>query len=78
MISVMFNKYQAIVDVLEEILEQPQNWDNANLTRASNLLQYFNSLIFCFFMCLFNKILNHLSVLYSFLFWSRKGAKRLL
>ena len=38
-IEVFFNKYGTLLDVLEEIVENPQTWDDATLSQASGLLQ---------------------------------------
>ena len=66
-IGVIFEKYEPLVNALEEIEDMPQSWDDATVTQASGLLQYLNSFLFCFLLCLFNKILQHSSILYSIL-----------
>ena len=66
-IGVIFEQYEPLVNVLEEIEDKPQSWDDATVTQASGLLQYLNSFLFCFLLCLFNKILQHSTILYSIL-----------
>ena len=66
-ISVLFEKYQCLFDVLESIVENPQGFDDVTLTQTSGLLQYLNSFLFCFLMILFNKILQQSAILYMVL-----------
>ena len=66
-ICVISGKYEALVDVLEGIVQNSQRWDDATLTQASGLLQYLNSFLLCFLVTLFNKILGQSSILYDVL-----------
>ena len=66
-ISVIFNKYLSLIEVLEEITENPSSWDDATISQATGLLQYLNSFVFCFFTGLFNKILERSAILYNVL-----------
>ena len=66
-ISVIFNKYLSLIEVLEEITENPSSWDDATISQATGLLQYLNSFVFCFFTGLFNKILEQSAILYNVL-----------
>ena len=66
-ISVISEKYEMLIDVLEGIVGNSQHWDDATLTQASGLLQYLNSFLFCFLVSVFGKILGQSSVLYDVL-----------
>ena len=66
-VKVIFEKFDILFDALEEITDNPKIWDDAALTQASGLLQYLNSFVFCFFICLFHKILEQSSILYMIL-----------
>ena len=46
-ISVIFNNYQTLLDVLENLVENPSNWDNATLTQQVAFCNI--SIVFCFF-----------------------------
>ena len=61
-ISVIFNKYNSLLLVLESIVDNPQSWDDGSLTQASGLLQYLNSFLFCFLVFVFNKISEQSSI----------------
>ena len=66
-VRVIADKYEILIDVLEGIVNDSQHWDDATLTQASGLLQYFNSFLFCFLVFVFGKILSQSSVLYDVL-----------
>ena len=66
-VKVIFEKFDILFDALEEITDNPKIWDDAALTQASGLLQYLNSFVFCFFICLFHKIFEQSSILYMIL-----------
>ena len=66
-ISVIFHKYQALLDILEDLVENTSGWDDATLSQASGLLQYLNSFLFCFLTGIFNKILEQSTILYKVL-----------
>ena len=66
-IGVIFEKYEMLLTALEEIVKKPQSWDDATLTQARGLLQHLNSFLFCFLLCLFNKVLEQSFILYSIL-----------
>ena len=66
-ISVLFKNYQLLIDVLEKLVDQPTGWDDATLNQASGLLQYLNSFLFCFLVCLFHDILEQSAILFAIL-----------
>ena len=66
-IGVIFQKYEPLVNALEEIEEKPHSWDDSTVMQASGLLQYLNSFLFCFLLHLFNNILQQSSILYGIL-----------
>ena len=65
-ISVIDEKYSELIDVLEEMVENPRSWDDTSLSQGSGLPQYLDSFLCCFFLGLFNNILQQSSVLYMF------------
>ena len=66
-IRVIFNKYKTLLDVLEEMVENPGNLDDATISQASGLLSYLNSFLFCFLISVFNNILEMSSIVYMIL-----------
>ena len=66
-ISVIFNKYNPLLLVLESIVDNPQSWDDGSLTQASSLLQYLNSFLFCFLVFVFNKIFEQSPIFFHVL-----------
>jgi len=66
-ISVIFNKYNSLLLVLESIVDNPQSWDDGSLTQASDLLQYLNSFLFGFLVFVFNKIFEQSSIVFNML-----------
>ena len=66
-ISVFFTKYHTLLNLLENIVNNPQSWDDGSLTQASGLLQYLNSFLFCFLIFVFHKIFEQSSILYNML-----------
>ena len=66
-ISVIFHKYQALLDILEDLVENTSGWDDSTLSQASSLLQYLNSFLFYFLTGIFNKILDQSTILYKVL-----------
>ena len=64
---VIFHKYQALLDILEDLVENTSGWDDATLSQASGLLQYLNSFLFCFLTGIFNKILEQTTIRYKVL-----------
>ena len=66
-VIVIVNKYEILTDVLEEIVNNSQHWDDSTLARARGLLQYLYSFLFYFLVLIFGKILGQLSVLYDVL-----------
>lgn len=63
----IFDKYQALLDILENLVENTSGWDDETLSQASGLLQYLNSFLFCFLTGIFNKILEQSTILYKVL-----------
>ena len=66
-IKVIFNSYNTLMRALDEIVDNPHQWDDPTLTQANGLLQHLNSFVFCFLVSIFNDILHHSSILYGFL-----------
>ena len=66
-ISVLYDKYKALLDLLERTIEHPQGWEDASISQASGLYHFMNSFLFCFLVHVFNRILEHSSLLYMVL-----------
>ena len=66
-ISVRYDKYKTLLDLLERTIENPQGWDDASISQASGLYNFMNSFLFCFLVHVFNKILEQSSLLYMVL-----------
>ena len=66
-ISVLHDKYKALLDLLDRIIEHPQGWDDASISQASGLYHFMNSFLFCFLIHVFNRILEQSSLLYMVL-----------
>ena len=63
----IFDKYSTLIDVLENLEENPTSWDDTKLTEANGLLHYLTSFLFCFLVQVFNKIFEQLSIVYDIL-----------
>ena len=66
-VKTIYRKYNMLMKALEEIVDNPQGWDDSTLTQASGLLQHLSSFVFCFLIFIFNDILHQSSILYDFL-----------
>ena len=66
-ISVLYDKYKTLLDLLERTIENPQGWDDASISQASGLYHFMNSFLFCFLVHVFDKILEQSSLLYMVL-----------
>ena len=66
-ISVLYDKYKALLDLLDRTIEHPQSWDDASISQASGLYHFMNSFLFCFLVHVFNRILEQSSLLYMVL-----------
>ena len=53
-ISALYDKYKALLDLLEGTIEDPQGWDDASISQASGLYHLMNSFLFCFLIQVFN------------------------
>ena len=66
-ISVLYDKYKALLDLLERTIENPQGLDDASISQASGLYHFMNSFLFCFLVHVFNRVLEQSSLLYMVL-----------
>ena len=55
------------MEIFDNVTEQPAGWDDESLGKFSGLLNYLDSFLFCFLVCVFYKILEQSSILYSIL-----------
>ncbi len=63
----LHKNYEKLLEIFEGIIDQPDGWDDESLDKISGLLHYLNSFLFCFLVCVFYKILEQSSILYSIL-----------
>ena len=66
-ISVLHRNYERLIEIFKGVIDQPAGWDDVSLDKLSGLLHYLNSSLFCFLVCVFVKILEQSSILYSIL-----------
>ena len=59
--------YENLLEIFEGVIDQPVGWDDESQDKLSGLLHYLNSFLFCFLVCVFYKILELSSILYSIL-----------
>ena len=57
-ISVLYDKYKTLLDLLERTIENPKGWDDASISQASGLYHFMNSFLFCSLAHTFNRILE--------------------
>ena len=66
-ISILYDKYKSLLDLLERAIENPQGWDDAYISQASGLYHFMDIFLFCFLVHIFNRILEQSSLLYMVL-----------
>ena len=66
-ISIIYDKYNNLLEVLEDIVQNPHDWDDPALSKASDLLLHLNGFLFCFLLTVFNTIFDHSSILFNVL-----------
>ena len=66
-INVIYKNYEKLLEIFDNVTEQPAGWDDESLGKFSGLLNYLDSFLFCFLVCVFYKILEQSSILYSIL-----------
>ena len=59
--------HEKLLEIFDNVTEQPDGWDDESLGKFSGLLNYLDSFLFCFLVCVFYKILEQSSILYSIL-----------
>ena len=64
-INVLYNNYQKLIEIFENLTDNPTGWDDETLNKVSGLLGYLNSFLFCFLVHIFQKILEQSSIVYS-------------
>ena len=65
--NVIYKNYEKLLEIFDNVTEQPAGWDDESLGKFSGLLNYLDSFLFCFLVCVFYKILEQSSILYSIL-----------
>ena len=50
-VTVLYDKYKALLDLLERTVENPQGWDDASISQASGLYHFMNSFSFVSSSC---------------------------
>ena len=66
-INVLHKNYEKLLEIFDDVMEQPSGWDDETLGKVSGLLNYLNSFLFCFLVSVFYKTLEQSSILYSIL-----------
>ncbi|CAB3981727.1 zinc finger MYM-type 1-like isoform X1 [Paramuricea clavata] len=66
-INVLYNNYDKLIELFENIVDNPTGWDDETLNKMTGLLGYLNGFLFCFLVLIFQKILEQSSILYSIL-----------
>ena len=66
-ISVLSDKYEVLLELLEKTIESQQGWDDTSTSQASGLYHFMNSFLFCFLIQVFNRILEQSPLLYMVL-----------
>ena len=66
-ISVLYAKYKALLGLLESTIKSPQGWDDPPISQACGLYHFMSSLLFCFLIQVFNRVLEQSSLLYMVL-----------
>ena len=55
-INVIYKNYEKLLEIFNNVTEQPVNWDDESLGKFNGLLNDLNSFLFCFLVCVFYKI----------------------
>jgi hypothetical protein len=63
----LYNNYEKLIEIFENIVDNPTGWDDETLNKMTGLLAYLNGFLFCFLVLIFQKILEQSSILYSIL-----------
>ena len=66
-INVIYNNCEKLLETFNDVTEQPAGWEDESSGKFSGLLNYLDSFLFCFLVCVFYKILEQSSILYSIL-----------
>lgn len=73
-VIVLYKNYEKLLEVFDEVTEQPDGWDDESLDKVSGLLHYLNSFLFCFLVCVF---LQDFRAVFYFVFSASKYRYRL-
>ena len=52
-INVLHENYETLLEIFDDVMEQPSGWDDETLGKVSGLLNYLNSFLFCFLVSVF-------------------------
>ena len=63
-ISVLYDKYKTLLDLLESTIESLKGWDDAYISQANGLDHFMKNFLFCFLVHVLNRILEQSSLLY--------------
>ncbi|XP_046848843.1 zinc finger MYM-type protein 1-like isoform X2 [Xenia sp. Carnegie-2017] len=66
-INVLHSNYEKLIDIFENLTDNPIGWDDETLSKVTGLLGYLNGFLFCFLVLVFHRILEQSSILYSIL-----------
>jgi hypothetical protein len=65
-INVLYNNYGKLIEIFENMVDNPTVWDDETL-KMTGLLGYLNGFLFCCLVLIFHKILEQSSIFYSIL-----------
>ena len=66
-INVLFNNYEKLIEIFENLVDNPTGWDDETLDKVSGLHGYLTRFLFCFLVLIFQKLFEQSSILYSIL-----------
>ena len=52
-IHVIYKNYDKFLEIFDNVTEQPAGWDDESLGKFSGLLNYLDSFLSCFLVCVF-------------------------
>lgn len=67
MINVLYNNYEKLIEIFENLIDNPRGWDDETMNKVTGLHGYINGFMFCFLVHVFQKILEQSSIVYTIL-----------
>ena len=69
-INDLYNNYQKLIEIFENLTDNPTGWDDETLNKVSGLLGYLNGFFFCFFGAYFSE--DSRAIIYSLFHLARQ------